>query len=132
MEIAHIQTGALRVLAKLFLLIVLVFLLAKVLLALLVLAVVGGVTFCCARAIYNRRDSLQRLARRTVGKLVGTVGAILQVSIGLLPSDCQGIPALGLEDLPSFLVQRFAIPGGAPQPSRPVVRIAEGRRSCIR
>jgi hypothetical protein len=78
MEIAHAQTGILRVVAKIILLGLLVFLLVKIIVPLAVLAVVGFVCFRCARALYSRQNSMKRFLFWVEEKLLASACAVLQ------------------------------------------------------
>jgi hypothetical protein len=61
MELAHTHAGVLRIIGKAVLLGLLVIVLAKVIFAILALAVVGLLIFLCARALYVRRAFLRRI-----------------------------------------------------------------------
>lgn len=77
MEIAHDQTRVLRVIGKFVLLGFLVALLAKVILRLLVLAVVGLLACVVARALYNRRAQFKQFLCWTKEKLIHSGSMIL-------------------------------------------------------
>jgi hypothetical protein len=76
MEIAHAQTGILRVVAKIILLGLLVVLLAKVIVALAALAVVGLLCLLCARALYSRRNSMKRILFWVEKKILASAVAV--------------------------------------------------------
>ncbi|HLJ96134.1 MAG TPA: hypothetical protein VKU02_23360 [Gemmataceae bacterium] len=77
MEIAHAQTRVLRGIGKLILLGLLVILLAKVLVALTALAVIGLVVCLGARAAYGRRAFLKRVLFWTKEQLIHSRAVLL-------------------------------------------------------
>lgn len=83
MEMAHPQTGILRVIGKFILLGLLVILLAKVILHLVVLAVVGGAAYLGARAVYLRRASFKHVILRARQMLLRSAAALLQATFSL-------------------------------------------------
>src|SRR5438270_1048971 len=81
MEIAHAPTGILRVVAKIILLGLLVVFLAKVIVALAALAIVGLLCFFCARTLYSCRNSVKRILFWTEKKIVASAIAVLHAVV---------------------------------------------------
>lgn len=79
MEIAHSPSGVLRLIAKVVLLGLLVVLLAKAILALLGLALLGLVACLCARALYLHRTSLGRIVFWTEARLTRSMTAVFRL-----------------------------------------------------
>jgi hypothetical protein len=75
MELVHGKTGVARVIAKFVLLGLFIILFAKAILALLALAFVGLLVFCCARSLYRRRARLRLLVFR-LQELVRSANAV--------------------------------------------------------
>jgi hypothetical protein len=84
MEIAHAQTGILRVVAKIILLGLLVVLLAKVIVALVALAIVGLLCFLCARTLYSRRNSMKRILFWVEEKILASAIAVLHAIVTVI------------------------------------------------
>ena len=84
MEIAHTrQTGIFRMIAKFVLLGLLVLVLAKVLLTLLALFVLGLALYVCARAIYTRRSWWRQMLFSVRSGLIEQAGAAVRVTRAL-------------------------------------------------
>jgi hypothetical protein len=79
MEIAHRHTGVLRVIAKFALLGLLVVLLAKAILAVVALALLGFVIYLCARTVYLRRHVLSRIAAWTKDRLMHSIATAFRL-----------------------------------------------------
>src|SRR5437867_2079984 len=84
MEIAHAQTGTLRVIGKLVLLGLLIFLLSKVILTLLAVAALGFVTYFCARGLYHRRARFTRILCFTKESVVHAVRLLVRIGTGIM------------------------------------------------
>jgi hypothetical protein len=79
MEIAHAQTGVLRVIGKIVLLGLLIIVLAKVIFAVLALAVVGLLAYFCARFLYVRRARFARFLCLAIQGLIQSVQVLSQI-----------------------------------------------------
>jgi hypothetical protein len=78
MEIAHAYTGTFRVIAKILLVGFLIILLAKVILALLAVGLVGALIYLCVRALYTRRTRIRGFLSWIEEGLLSSVVVVFQ------------------------------------------------------